>query len=241
MAKGRLKSEKSGERATVQRVLAGVLDAILRLVQPVMPFVAESIWQALNEAAFERGLPGPGARDFERCHRALAGISKRMARRRHRAAFRTHASVGLRAVREIRNHYNVDPRSELDVSVRCPETTAADFRSLQTFIKTLAGVATLTTGPAVVKPPQAASHVTPDFEVYVSLKGLIDVAAELKRLEKQLAEKRKFAQALEAKLANEAFVSRAPADVVQQQREQLADLHKQIATMEANLRELNAG
>ncbi len=57
MAKGRLK--EPSQRATVQRVLAGVLDGILRLVQPIMPFVAESIWQALNEAAFERGLPVP--------------------------------------------------------------------------------------------------------------------------------------------------------------------------------------
>src|SRR5262249_1897694 len=44
---------------TAQRVLLGVLDGILRLVQPIMPFVAESIWQALNDAAFERGLPNP--------------------------------------------------------------------------------------------------------------------------------------------------------------------------------------
>ena len=46
-------------RPLAQRVLVGVLDGILRLVQPVMPFVAESIWQALNEAAPERGLPTP--------------------------------------------------------------------------------------------------------------------------------------------------------------------------------------
>ncbi len=56
MAKGRLKTDG---RANVQRMLVGLLDAIVRLVHPVMPFVAESIWQALNEAAFERGLPGP--------------------------------------------------------------------------------------------------------------------------------------------------------------------------------------
>src|SRR5205807_6309580 len=57
MSKGRLRHEQG--RALVQRVLVGVLDAILRLVHPVMPFVAESIWQALAEAAFERGLPAP--------------------------------------------------------------------------------------------------------------------------------------------------------------------------------------
>ena len=102
----------------------------------------------------------------------------------------------------------------------------------------LAGVGKLETGPDVAKPPQAASHVTPEFEVYVSLAGLIDPAAEVKRLEKQLAEKKKSLQATEAKLNNENFTSRAPADVVQQQREQVAELGKQIAAIETNIREL---
>src|SRR5207249_5404823 len=57
MSKGGLKDEAS--RPLAQRMLAGTLDAILRLIHPVMPFVTESIWQGLNEAAFERGLPAP--------------------------------------------------------------------------------------------------------------------------------------------------------------------------------------
>jgi len=80
--------------------------------------------------------------------------------------------------------------------------------------------------------------VTPEFEAYVSLEGLIDPAAEVKRLEKQLAEKRKQLEATRAKLANEGFVSRAPAEVVAQQRELVADLEKQIASIEETIREL---
>src|SRR5262249_34419471 len=57
MSKGRLKDPAA--RAPAQRVLVGVLDGILRLVQPVMPFLAESLWQALGEAAPHRGLPSP--------------------------------------------------------------------------------------------------------------------------------------------------------------------------------------
>src|SRR5205085_5864809 len=57
MSKGRLRDPAG--RALVQRVLVGVLDAVLRLTHPIMPFVAESVWQALADAAFERGLPGP--------------------------------------------------------------------------------------------------------------------------------------------------------------------------------------
>jgi valyl-tRNA synthetase len=240
MAKGRLKADAPGRRAAVQRVLAGVLDGILRLVHPVMPFVSESIWQALNEAAFERGLPGPEPStesvaiapwpDYPASWQD-AGIEQRFARMQEL----------VRAVREVRNRYGVDPKTALDVFVRCPLATAADFDGLRQFIVMLAGAGRLETGPDVTKPPQAASHVTPDFEVYVSLKGLIDVAAEIKRLDKQLAEKRKFLQAIQAKLANDSFTARAPQEVVQQQRDQAIDLQKQIDTMEANLRELAAG
>jgi valyl-tRNA synthetase len=90
----------------------------------------------------------------------------------------------------------------------------------------------------VSKPPQSAGHVHPDFEAYVSLKGLIDVPAELKRLEKQIAEKRKFRQSTQAKLENRAFVDKAPPEIVQQQKDLVADLDNQIATLERDLAEL---
>ena len=88
------------------------------------------------------------------------------------------------------------------------------------------------------KPPQAVTIVHPEFGAYVSLAGLIDVAAEIIRLEKQRAEKQKHLKASEAKLENASFVGRAPAEVVQQQRDLVADLRKQLAVIEENLREL---
>ncbi len=144
----------------------------------------------------------------------------------------------VRSVREVRNRYNIEPKTTLDLFVRCPAAVAADFRMLEPFIAQLAGVGRLEAGADVVKPPQAAGHLTPDFEAYVSLKGLIDPAAEVKRLEKQLAEKRKFVQGMQAKLDNANFVQNAPAEVVQQQREKVAEVQQQIATIEANIREL---
>lgn len=236
MSKDRLR-DAAGDRASAQRVLVGILDGILRLIQPIMPFVAESIWQALNEIAFERGLPSPEPAAESVVIAAWphypedwqdAGTEQRIA----------HMQELVRAVRETRNRYTVDPKRALDVFVKCHAALADDFRSLEPFIKTLGGVGRLEIGSEVHKPPQAASHVTPEFEVYISLAGLIDVAAEMKRLEKQLAEKRKFLQSTRAKLDNESFVKGAPAEVVQQQRDLVADLQKQIETMERNLREL---
>jgi valyl-tRNA synthetase len=238
MSKGRLRDP--GSRPVAQRVLAGVLDGILRLVHPVMPFVAESIWQALAEVAFERGLPAPEPAtesvviapwpEYLAAWRD-AGVERRIARMQEL----------VRAVREIRNRYMVDTRTNLDVSIRCSAEVAADFQALTPFITALAGVGQLVCGPDVQKPPQAAGYVHPEFEAYVSLAGLIDVAAEIKRLEKQLAEKHKHLQGTLAKLENANFISKAPAEVVQQQRDAVADLESQIQTMETHLRELRQG
>jgi valyl-tRNA synthetase len=238
MSKGRLQDPAG--RATAQRVLLGVIDAIVRLVQPLMPFVAESIWQALNEAAFERGLPAPEPAaesvviatwpSFPASWRDPT-LEQRIGRMQEL----------VRAIREVRSHYQVDARTPLDVSVRCDQTNAEDFRTLLPFITALAGVGRLECGPTVQKPPQSASRVETEFEVYVSLRGLIDVAAECGRLEKQLAERRKLLQGAEAKLQNENFVSKAPPEVVQQQRDLVADLQNQIRALEENLRDLRQG
>jgi valyl-tRNA synthetase len=236
MSKGRLRDETS--RPLVQRVLVGVLDGILRLVHPVMPFVAESIWQALNEAAFERGLPAaePAAESV------VIAPWPSLPEVWQDTAMETR--IGrmqelIRAVREVRNRYPNVQKSNLDVFVRCSETIAEDFRTLTPFIGALAGVGRLECGPETAKPRQSATHVTPEFEVYVSLAGLIDKAEEIARLQKQLAEKLKHLQAARTKLDNANFVERAPADVVQQQRDLVADLQNQIKAIEENLRELS--
>jgi valyl-tRNA synthetase len=143
-------------------------------------------------------------------------------------------------VREIRNRYQVDDKTRLDVTVKCSETVAADFNALAAFIGPLAGIAHLTAGPNTAKPKQAGGLVLPEFEAYLSLVGLIDVAAEKKRLEKQIVDKKKSADATKGKLANEKFVSGAPPEVVQQQRELLADIEKQIAALEENLKDLQS-
>ena len=144
MSKGRLKD--AAARPLAQRVLVGVLDGILRLVQPVMPFVAESIWQALNEAAPERGLPPPAKAEESVCIATWpaypaawldAAVEARIARMQDL----------VRGVREVRNRYQVDDKTRLDVTVKCSPAVAADFNALAPFIGPLAGIATFTAGP----------------------------------------------------------------------------------------------
>jgi valyl-tRNA synthetase len=238
MAKGRLKD--TAGKATVQRVLLGVLDAILRLVQPAMPFVAESLWQALNEVSIERGLPdlAPSAESVVIAPWPKLPDSWVDAAMEERIALMQEL---VRGVREVRNRYQIDARTPLDVSVRCSGAVAADFRSLAPFITLLAGVGKLDSGPDVTKPAQASTQVYPQFEAYVSLKGLIDPVAEVQRLEKQLGDTRKQLEATQKKLANADFVARAPKEVVEQQQALVGDLEKQIETLEETIRDLKTG
>jgi valyl-tRNA synthetase len=139
----------------------------------------------------------------------------------------------------MRNRYlSKDPRTPLNISVRCQVAVAEDFRSLAPFITTLANVGEIACGPDVLKPKQAATQVHADFELYVSLAGLIDLPAEVARLEKQRGEKHKSLAGAKAKLANASFIDRAPAEVVQQVKDQVTDLESQLQVIAQTLDEL---
>jgi valyl-tRNA synthetase len=234
MSKGRLRDPAG--RATAQRVLVGVLDAILRLVHPVMPSVAESVWQALADAAFERGLPGPEPAAESVVIAPWPQLPKEWQDPAMEQRIARMQDL-VRAVREVRNRYQID-RTSVDVFVRCGAAVAEDFRALTKFIEALAGVGRLEVGSDVQKPPQSATFVHPDFEAYVSLRGLIDVPKEIQRTEKQLADLQKRLQGARAKLENANFVKNAPAEVVEQQRGLVADLEAQLRALEESLRDL---
>ncbi len=237
MSKGRLRDEVG--RTGVQRVLLGVLDAILRLVQPIMPFVSESIWQALNEAAPRRGLPTPTEPAASVVIAPWPSFPTQWQDTAAETRFARMQSL-IGEIRKVRNIYNVDARTPLSVSVRCSEAVAEDLKALREFIAALAGVGEFACGPVASKPRQAATMVLPEFEAYVALEGLIDVGAEISRLKKQRDDKTAHLQRSRAKLGNDSFVSKAPADVVQQLRDQVAELQKQIQTIDSTLGELSA-
>jgi valyl-tRNA synthetase len=238
MSKGRLKDAAS--RPVAQRVLIGVLDGILRLIQPVMPFVAESLWHALNEVAPKRGLAATVESTESVVISPWPEFPAEWISETVEARFARMQEL-VRGVRELRNRYQVDEKQKLDVAVKCSEAIAAEFNALAAFIGPLAGIGNFTASPTAVKPKQAGTVLRPEFEAYLSLTGLIDVAAEVKRLEKQLVDKRKQLDGVKAKLANEKFIGSAPAEIVEQQRALATDAEQQIRSMEENMKELQAG
>ena len=236
MSKGRMRDPAA--RPLAQRVLIGVLDGILRLVHPVMPFVSESLWQALNEAAPQRGLPVPRQGEESVCIAPWPSYPAGLSDTATEAGIARMQDL-IRGIREIRNRYQVD-KAELELSVKCSDAVAAELKPLASFVSSLGGVKAFECGPHVTKPKQAGSIVRTEFEAYIALAGLIDPVAETKRSEKQIAEIQKQLTGMTGKLANESYVKNAPPEVVEETRLKVTELENQIRILDGNLTDLQS-
>jgi valyl-tRNA synthetase len=230
------------QRAVAQRVLAYVLDALLRLLHPIVPFLTEEVWQLLGEVAPLRALTLPAPNTPESvCVAEWPAVDASRIDATIEQQFADFQGV-LGAVREIRMAQNIPPREPVEFRVRCDAATVKLLEPMQPYFAQMAKATATGWGPSVTPPDVAASSqitgTRGPIEVHVDVSRFIDVDAEKARLAKQLEQLRGHAKSLEAKLANENFVSRAPAEVVQQQRDKRAEIHGQIDSTMAALEKL---
>ena len=212
------------QRANAQRVLAAVLDGLCRMLHPVMPFVTEQVWQALNDVAPVRGIPEPAPAVESVCVAPWPSYpTTAWSDPAARAAIETWRAA-ITAIRNLRAERNVPPATKIAPLILAGGEVAETLHRGQAFIRSLTNAETLEIGPDLKRPAEAATAVLPDAEIILPLAGLIDKQAELDRQRKALADLDKQIEALERKLANSRFAERAPAEVVAQTRAKLADL-----------------
>ena len=226
--------QDAAERPVAQRVVAHTLDSLLRLLHPMIPFLTEEVWQLLGKAAPQRGLATP-----ESPSESIMVATWPVADASHRNAeiesrFSKFQSV-LGALREIRSRQNIAPRKDIQFSVRCDLATAELLEPMRAYFRSMAAAQAVSWGVQVTPPPTHAAVRVADMDVYVDLEGLIDVEAEIVRNQKQQGKLQGQIKGKEAKLNNEKFVSRAPADVVAKERENLAELQQQLIAVEGAL------
>ena len=243
MVKARLFDEK--QKATAQNVLVAVLDTILRLLHPITPFVTEEVWQRLAEFAPVRGLlpreaakavtiaPWPETSEIPFADLLDADYAEKIG-----AQFAVFQEI-LRAIREIRARQNVPPKTEMSVTLRCDDETLALLEPMRTAFRQMAGARIDAWGPNVTAPALSASVVAGKSEVFVDIAELIDLDAEIAKKEKEIEKIAGFVKAKEGKLSG-SFVEKAPAAVVEKERESLAELKTQLAANEAMLASLKA-
>lgn len=209
-------------------VLLTVLDGLLRLLHPIIPFVTERLWQYL-----------PVAREVL----AVQAWPKPTYPANGEAAV-TRMRVVMEAVQRVRNiraEYGVAPGKAITCTLRCDdETSLALFRETQDYIRRLIGAERIDLKLGGEAPAKAVSAVVSGATLDVPLADLVDLAAEVERLRKEEQRLVQEVERCQKKLANEQFVSKAPAHIVEAERAKLTDYEQRLAAVQERIRALEA-
>jgi len=226
-------AEVSEERkAEVRRVLLAVMEASLRLAHPLMPYLTEEIWQTLAPMIGKGGdtimtakYPVPEAAKMNEQAEAdmqwLQGL--------------------IGAVRNIRGEMGLGNARLLPVLLQnISDSERTQIERIQPLFKALAKVESITFLAQGEEPPLSSSSVVGHASVFVPMKGLIDPKAELGRLQKDLDKVQKQHDQIANKLANEGFVAKAPAAVVEGEKVKLAEFADQLVKIKQSMEQIAA-
>lgn len=209
LAKSRLyNKEAEQERRTAQYVICYVLEHTLRLLHPFMPFLTEEIWQHI---------PHEGKSIM-----VSAWPSNESSKINALAEMQMNAMMDtIKAIRNMRAEVNVNPGHKSEVILQFAKPDLVDvFVTNADYLKVLAGALPVTVLNANDKTPEnAMTSVIDGIGIYLPLKGLIDVEKETARLNKELQNLDKELQRVTGKLANAGFVSKAPAEVIEKEKQ----------------------
>ena len=217
-------AEKRGTRHT----LINVLESLLRLLHPLMPFITETIWERvapLSALDFNAGdsimvQPFPAVDAAKQDEQVLADIEwvKRF----------------IVGIRNIRGEMDIAPSKPLPALLR--NVSSEDERRLgisRTFIDRLARLESITLLKEGEEAPASAAAVVGEMEILIPMAGLIDKEAELARIGKAMGKLEQDVARFKGKLSNEKFVSNAPKAVIEKEKAKLADSESQLAKLKA--------
>ncbi|HDV7160498.1 TPA: valine--tRNA ligase [Yersinia enterocolitica] len=214
LAKPVMNSGSEAELRGTRHTLIEVLEALLRLAHPIIPYITETIWQRVKtlkgitaDTIMLQPFPEYDASQVD--EKALSDLE--------------WIKQTIIAVRNIRAEMNIAPGKPLEVMLR-GANAEAQRRVLenQSFIQSLARLSSLTLLPEGDKGPVSVTKLVEGAEVLIPMAGLIDKATELERLAKEVAKLEAEIERIEGKLSNEGFVARAPEAVVAKERERMA-------------------
>jgi valyl-tRNA synthetase len=205
------------QRAT-RRTLIRVLEAILRLMHPIMPFITEELWQKVSIVAGKRSadeLSSVSIQPFPQADLQAMDVQ---------ACAQVDLLKGqVEAVRALRGEMNLSPAARVPLIVEGPQDMLLQHAPYLAALAKLSGVDVMNTLPDDGAPVQVVGQTR------LMLKVEIDVAAEKLRLDKEIARLEGEINKAQAKLSNESFVARAPAAVVEQEQKRVAQFGETLA------------
>lgn len=223
IAKIRLNGSDEAAKQTVKAVLVYVMSNTLKLLHPFMPFITEEIWQALPHTGESIMIS-----EWVKADDALRFSAEEEEMERIMSA--------IKAVRNRRAEMNVAPSKKAKIFI---ETAYADtFEKGKVFFERLASASEVEVGAKFDDMDDAVSIITESARMYIPMAELVDFQAEIARLQKEKAGVEKELAMVNGKLSNENFVSKAPAAVVEGQRQSKARLEEKLALLDESLQNL---
>jgi valyl-tRNA synthetase len=224
-------SSEEAKRGTLG-TLVRVLEATLRLAHPIMPFITESIWQQVKELAGKNGdtimlAAYPEPQDALVDAEAEADIA--------------WLQNVITAVRNVRAEKNIPPSKELELLFKNGDDE--DFRRAeenQTFLMKLAKLEKLTWLNEGDEEPMSVTQLVGDMEVLIPMAGFIDKDAEVERLVKSVEKLEKEIERVNNKLGNPGFTDKAPAAVIEKEKEKAAGFTRDIAKLKEQIEKIKA-
>ncbi|WP_107850981.1 valine--tRNA ligase [Oceanimonas marisflavi] len=211
------------EQRATRKTLIEVLETLLRLAHPIMPYITEEIWQRVAPLAGRGGdsimlAAYPEVDAAEQDEQAMADLEwvKRF----------------IVSIRNLRAEMNIPPGQALSVLLRPAGDDARRATDNDAFLKAMAKLESITLLAASEEAPVSTKQLIGDTELLLPMAGLIDKDAELARLQKELGKVQGEIKRLEGKLNNQGFVAKAPAEVVAKEQEKLADYQATLAKLE---------
>jgi len=225
VSKIRLYGEDEEAKDTARQVLVHVFDRTLRLLHPFMPFVTEEMWQHLpHEGEALIVAPWPEAGPMDEAAEAKMALIMEI----------------VRAIRNARAEYKVEPGRRIEAIIAAGD----EYELLSSQKDVLVATARLDADKLHVartleeKPTQALALVVGGVEIYLPLAGMVDLARERQRLTAEIEEVAKGIAGSEKLLANEDFLAKAPAQVVERERNKLAGYRQRQAKLQERLESL---
>lgn len=224
-------SATAAEKLGTRKTLLTVLDSILKLMHPMMPFITEEIWQQLKAYV---------PHDSESIMlEAFPIIDNNVINNdiEEEVSWLQQVIIGIR---NIRGEMNISPAKQFSVFIsKASELEKQRFAANKTFLMTLAKLSSIENLEAELTEPSSTALIG-EMELLIPLKGLVDVAQESARLSKEIEKLSKDAKRYQAKLGNAKFVDNAPADVVVEEKRRLAEVETAIAKLQTKLEQIQA-
>ncbi|MCD4688983.1 MAG: valine--tRNA ligase [Desulfuromonadaceae bacterium] len=228
LSKEDLYGDDVARRQVAQEVLFTVLEQLLRLLHPIMPFITEEIWQFL-----------PGERPTSSIMLAAYTNPGAWPSNPQGTAKMELVMEVIKGIRNIRGEMNVAPGKQIAAVLDCKSEAAVDMVTEgEGYIRALAKLNDLRFGLASEHPEQAATQVAGEVEILLPLADLINLEEEKKRLQKEIAKVEKDVSMFSKKLENEAFLAKAPPEVLEKNRSKLQEAREKRAILQESLKKI---